>query len=162
MLHSEASGKKPIKKVEYPRARKSKLERLSNRGLTRHKNASEELDKARTEWEMTFNTARDSITIIDSEFKIVQANCATSRLFGKPLDEIVGKTCWQVVHGTERPPKECPLKKTLYTKDHEQAKLYVPEKDIWIEVSTDPIQDALYRKNATLSRMFSSSKGFVI
>lgn len=36
------------------------------------------------------------------------------------------------------------------------------KKDVWLEVSTDSIPDAVYRKNATLSRMFSSSKGFVI
>ena len=140
MRDSRASGKKPINEVEKLRARVAILE-SENRKLTKPSSADEELGKAWAEWEKTFDAARDSIMVIDSEFKISQANLATSRLLGKPVDEIVGQTCWQVVHGTEEPPEKCPLKAALHSKNHEEMELYVPEMDIWIEVSTDPILD---------------------
>ena len=140
MRDSQASGKKPINEVEKLRARVAILE-SENRKLTKSSSADEELGKAWAEWEKTFDGARDSIMVIDSEFKISQANLATSHLLGKPVDEIVGQTCWQVVHGTEEPPEKCPLKAALYSKNHEEMELHVPEKDIWIEVSTDPILD---------------------
>lgn len=141
MRGGSTSGKKPIKEVQELRARIAKLERV-NRGITKPGNADEELDKAWYEWERTFDATKDSITFIDSEFRIVQANLATSRFLGKPLDEIIGKTCWQIVYGTDQPPNECPLKKARYTKKHEEMELYIPEKDIWIEALVDPVLDA--------------------
>jgi len=149
MRDSRASGKKPINEVEKLRARVAILE-SENRKLTKPSSADEELGKAWAEWEKTFDAARDSIMVIDSEFKIIQANLATSRLLGKPVDEIVGQTCWQVVHGTEEPPEKCPFKAALHSKNHEEMELHVPEKDIWMEVSADPILDDQGNINRTI------------
>ena len=69
--------------------------------ITDLKKARETLKKALEEWESTFNAAEDSIMLINTEFKIVQANLATSRFLGKPLNEILGKTCHHLFHGTD-------------------------------------------------------------
>ncbi len=140
MRGSETSGKNPCEEVADLRARVAKLERLSG-NLAGPQHADEDLDKAWAEWGRTFDAARDSIMVLDGDFNIVQANLAASRLIGKPLEEIIGRTCWQVVHGTDSPPDECLVKVAQKTKNHEEAELYLPERDIWIEVSADPILD---------------------
>ena len=112
MRGSNAGGKKPIEEVKKLRARVAKLERLRSKS-TEHTNSNGQLDEAWHEWEMTFDATKDSIMLIDSEFKIIQANRATSHFLDMPLEEIVGKTCWQVLHGTEAPPEKCPFKKEL-------------------------------------------------
>jgi len=132
------TGKNSIEEVRRLRARMAKLERLKG-DIARHEGTDKELDRAWIEWERTFDATKDAIILIDSHFKIVQANLATSRFLGKPLDEIVGKTCWKLVHGTEQPPENCPLKAAQRTKKHEELELQIPEKDLWIEVSVDPI-----------------------
>jgi PAS domain S-box-containing protein len=121
-------------------SQKPKLEQVSH-NLPGHKNADEELDKVWHEWKSIFDAIKDSIILIDGEFKIIQANLASSQLFGRPLDQIIGKTCWQLVHGTNEAPEECPLKRAKTTKKHEQIELYLPEKDIWIEASVSPVFD---------------------
>jgi PAS domain S-box-containing protein len=121
-------------------SQKPKLEQVSH-NLPGHKNVDEELDKVWREWKSIFDAIKDSIILVDSEFKIIQANLASSQLFGRPLDQIIGKTCWQLVHGTNEAPEECPLKRAKTTKKHEQIELYLPEKGIWIEALVSPVFD---------------------
>ena len=140
MRSLEAGGGGYTEEIAALRARVAELECV-NRRLTKSRGADEDLDKAWTEWERTFDAARDSIMVLDGDFRILQANRATSRFSGKPLEKIIGGTCWQIIHGTDGPCPECPLKVAQKTKNHEEAQLYVPERDIWIEVSVDPILD---------------------
>jgi PAS domain S-box-containing protein len=79
--------------------------------------------------------------ILDGDFRIVQANLATSRFLGKSLEEIIGQSCWQIIHGKDGPCTECPARVAVDTGNHQEAEFRMPEKDIWIEVSTDPILD---------------------
>jgi PAS domain S-box-containing protein len=140
MRDLDAGGKEITGEIQALHSRVTKLEQTS-RSLARHKDADEELDKAWREWETTFDAIKDSVILTDSDFKIIQANLATSRLFDKPLDEIIGKTCYQLLHGTKRPPKECPLAKAKKTKKHEDMEFYLPQKGIWVIASVDPILD---------------------
>ena len=121
-------------------SRITKLEQVSH-NLPGHKNVDEELDRAWREWKSTFDAIKDSIILTDGEFKIIQANLAASQLFGRPLDQVIGKTCWQLVHGTDHPPKDCPLEKAKTTKKHEEMEVYLPQKGIWAADSVDPVLD---------------------
>ncbi|MBN2314102.1 MAG: PAS domain S-box protein [Sedimentisphaerales bacterium] len=134
----DSSGKDPVEGMEKFRKHGEKLEYVHSQ-LSKYKAEDDDLDKAWAEWEATFDATKDSIMVIDRDSRIVQANLATSQLLGKPLEEIIGRTCWKAVHGTPKPPKECPLVKTLSSGKHEEMEIHIPGKDIWFEVSTDPI-----------------------
>jgi PAS domain S-box-containing protein len=140
MPNREPSEKESVGQIHQPRPQAAKFERVS-RETTNRRRVDEELDKAWSEWEATFDAIQDSIMLLECEFNIVQANAASSRFFGKPLDEIVGKKCCRLVHGTEEPPEGCPLRKAASTKKRHKTELYVPEKDMWTVVSVDPILD---------------------
>jgi PAS domain S-box-containing protein len=138
MQSPEVSGS--IKEIKELRRRVAKLEQV-NRRLATSKNIGSKLDKAGIHWERTFDTIKDSIMVLDNEFKVIQANLATSRFFGKPLEEIIGLNCWKIVHGTNGPCRECPLKVAQNTRNHEEAELYLFKQDTWINVSVEPILD---------------------
>jgi PAS domain S-box-containing protein len=140
MRSSRTGGTNHIGEVADLCARVAKLERL-NRKLAGRQYADEDLDKAWAEWERTFDAARDSIMVIDGDFKVIQANMETSRFLGKPLEQIIGNACWQVVRGSDGPCSECPLRVARSTGNREEAELYLPERDIWIEVSANPVLD---------------------
>jgi len=140
MPDKETGGRRSIDQAEQPRARAAKLERIS-RDRTTRSGGDEELDKAWSEWETTFDAIQDSIMLLDGEFNVVQANAATSRLLGRPLDEIIGKMCYKLVHGRDEPREGCVLSKTASTKKRHKTELYIPEKDMWTVVSADPILD---------------------
>jgi PAS domain S-box-containing protein len=140
MRDVDDSGRELTGEIGALHSRITKLEQVSH-NLSKQKNVDDELDKAWREWETTFDAIKDSIILTDNESRIVQANLASSQLFGKSLDEILGKTCWQLVHGIDHPPEECPLKRAKTTKKREEIELYLPQKGIWVIASVDPVFD---------------------
>jgi len=67
------------------------------------------------QWETTFNSITDGISIHDKDFRILQANQALSDLLGRPHEEIVGQTCYRLFHQCAEPMAGCPLAETLST-----------------------------------------------
>ena len=126
-----------LSEMKSLRARMAGLERLEGE----HERVEQALIKALQEWEATFNATRDSIMLVDKEFRIVQANQSASRFFGKPLGKILGQTTHSLLYGTELPPDDCPLVIAKQTNKHEEAELYLPSKDAWVAVSADPVID---------------------
>ena len=109
--------------------------------VTERKRVEERLKTASNEWRITFDSTTDLIMLLDSEMKIIKANLATAKFLNRPFNEIVGKNYYKLFHGTDKPPAGCPLEKMKMTKKHEETELYLPEKDIWIRISVDPIFD---------------------
>lgn len=70
-------------------------------------------------------------------------NKAMSNLIGKPFDEIIGRTCWEMVHGTSEPIPGCPIMRMKESLKRETMTL--PINSRWFEVTADPIFDK-YRK----------------
>jgi PAS domain S-box-containing protein len=107
--------------------------------ITKRKQTEEALKNSLADWQSTFNSTEDLIMLLDKEFKIIRANLSTARFIGLDIHEILGKTCYQLLHKTKAPPDLCPLKKMKQTKKHEEAELYLAERDVWIAVSIDPV-----------------------
>lgn len=97
------------------------------------------LKNAIREYQSIFDAENDLVMVLDTRFKIKKANLATSRFLQKPLNEIVGETCCELIHGINNPPRECPLNIINRSKKHEEAECYLSEKDMWLQVSSDPI-----------------------
>ncbi len=93
------------------------------------------------EWEATFNATWDPIMLVDREFRIMQANHSASRFFGEPAGKILGQTVQSLLYGANMPPDRCPLIMANQTNKHEEAELYIPQKDTWIAVSADPVNN---------------------
>ncbi|KPK61450.1 MAG: hypothetical protein AMK73_07925 [Planctomycetes bacterium SM23_32] len=74
--------------------------------LTDRKQVEDALRQAVRHWEETFDAIEDMVYILDPEFRIVRANRAM--LEGLPGPETVGRHCYEVFHGTDRPPAGCP------------------------------------------------------
>lgn len=66
-----------------------------------------ELKRSKETWEETFNSVNDLIYILTGDGTIVYANRAMQERLGLPLDKIIGRYCYEVVHGTNEPPPEC-------------------------------------------------------
>jgi PAS domain S-box-containing protein len=118
--------------------------------ITGKKHDEELLRKAEAEWQQTFDGTRDAICLLDPDQKIVRCNRAMAELFGKTTDEINGKYCYEVVHGTTKPVEGCPVVRMKQTLRRETMELRVDRR--WFEVSVDPILG----DNGTLSGMVHS------
>jgi PAS domain S-box-containing protein len=93
-------------------------------------------------WQATFDAMQDAIAIMDTDHRIVKANKAMADLVGRPHWKIVGRYCYQLVHGLEAPPAFCPHSRLL--KDGRKHHAEVFEKRIggWFDVSTSPLTDS--------------------
>ena len=65
------------------------------------------LEKAKKEWEATFDAISDPLFIHDKQFKIVRANKAYAEAAGVPLKDITGKLYYEVFPKLNRPFKMC-------------------------------------------------------
>ena len=59
------------------------------------------------DWQETFDAAMDIIALISENFEIININKAGYQSLGKSHDEIVGRKCYEVVHGLDAPIEGC-------------------------------------------------------
>ena len=104
----------------------------------RHR-AQEETAAAAREWQTTFNAVSDSVAIVERGGRIVRCNEATARLIGKPVEEIVGQCCWELVHGADEPIENCPY--TRMKASHHTETEEMQHRNRWLSVTVDPILD---------------------
>ncbi|MCP4364556.1 MAG: diguanylate cyclase [Planctomycetes bacterium] len=78
-------------------------------------NARSELLLADKDWENTFNSITDMVSVHDKDFNIVKANRAVCERLGLANDDVTGKKCYEIFHGTDEPWDNCPLTKVKET-----------------------------------------------
>ena len=107
--------------------------------LSDRRRAAEELRLAASKWRTTFDAIGDALSLLDPEGNILQCNQAMADLVGKPFPEIIGRRCWEVVHGTVSPIDGCPI--VRMQQSHQREELLLPVGDTWFKVAVDPILD---------------------
>jgi PAS domain S-box-containing protein len=110
--------------------------------ITERKRSEEKLFQVTERWERTFDAVPDLIAIIDTDFRIVQANKAMAERLGAKPAECAGQLCYAAVHKSEAPPSFCPHAQTLT--DYREHMCEVREECLGGDfiVSTSPIYDS--------------------
>ena len=103
------------------------------------KRAEEALRISARQWQTTFDAIGDAVCLLDLDGKIMQCNTAMSILLGEPCGEIIGRTCWELVHGTLEPIEGCPIVRLRQTRRRETRIL--PLDGRWFNITTDPLLD---------------------
>ena len=106
---------------------------------TRQKQAQEALRKASLDWQITFDATSDAICLLDTDQRILRCNRTMAEMFGVKQKEIVGRHCWEIIHGTMEPIPECPVTRTKGSLVRE--KMDLQRGDMWFSVTADPILD---------------------
>ena len=83
--------------------------------ITERKQAEEKLKQAAQEWRTTFDSITDLISIHDKDNRIIRVNKAVADMLKTTPNELIGKYCHEVMHGTKEPPANCPHLQTLKT-----------------------------------------------
>jgi PAS domain S-box-containing protein len=81
----------------------------------RLKKQTREIVQSKLDWEDTFNTITDMITIHDREFNILRANKAAEQNFGLSSLNEMNANCHKIFHGSDNPPDWCPGARCLKT-----------------------------------------------
>ncbi len=102
----------------------------------------EALEKARADWEESFNIINDAITVHDADFNIIRANRAAEELLSLPVLTMSRQKCYVSYHGTDCPPEGCPSCNTLKSGEPSISELYEPRLGKHIEIKALPRTDA--------------------
>jgi PAS domain S-box-containing protein len=105
----------------------------------RRKRAEEALQASARQWRTTFDAISDGVWLADREGRILRCNEAMTKLLGKPFSEVVGRPCWELVHGTSEPIEGCPFKRMGETCRRETLVLPIGER--WLDDAVDPLLD---------------------
>jgi PAS domain S-box-containing protein len=93
-----------------------------------------------TEWESTFNSISDWISLISPEGKILRTNTAVESLLGTVPDQVVGMSCFEIIHGGVRCQAEnCPRRRMLESKKREVTDVQKPDGTGWLQITVDPV-----------------------
>ena len=110
--------------------------------ITKRKQVEEKLKGAAAEWQTTFDSISDLVSVHDADFRLVSVNKAFAGALNMEVGDIIGKTCYEVVHGTAGPPESCPHRMTLKTGRPCTMQFLEQRLGIQLEVSTSPLFDA--------------------
>jgi len=92
-------------------------------------------------WELTVDAIPDLVAVLDTDHRVVKVNKAMARKLNTLPNDCIGTKCYQVVHHTETPPKNCPHAKLL--EDGLEHTSEVDEKNLGgsFVVTASPIKD---------------------
>ncbi len=109
--------------------------------ITPRKIAEEKVLKAKKEWETTFDALVEPVFILDTDFTIVRANMAMSQRLGLTVSEVIGRKCYELMHGGNAPHGECPYLKMLQDGCSHSAEILEGKLGGDFFVSVSPIVD---------------------
>jgi len=109
------------------------------REIDQHKQTELKLRLSNWQWRSTFDAVGDNIFLLDLDSTILKCNEAMTKFLEKPFPEIIGSTCWELVHNTSEPIEGCPFVKMKLTLRRETLVLSMEDK--WLEVIVDPVFD---------------------
>ncbi len=113
---------------------------LENKRTREEKDAAvQAVHRKAREWQVTFDAINDGICILSLDHRITRCNEAMRTIAGKPYSEIIGRHCWELVHGTTAPIEGCPIVKMKKSGRKEHLELDLESR--WLDVQAFPIID---------------------
>ena len=112
------------------------------RDISERKRAEAALVQAKEDWERTFDTVPDLITIIDNDHRVVRVNRAMTERLKRTSEQCVGHCCHEIVHGTDQPPDYCPHARLLRDGQEHQEEVCEAHLGGDFLVRTSPLRDA--------------------
>ena len=107
--------------------------------ITERKRTEEKMKQAVREWELTFNSITDMISIQDDKFTILRANQAYADFFHLKPEEIIGKRCFELLHGTCEQHQACPCRQIQESKRPAIVEYYESHLGKHLEISASPL-----------------------
>ncbi|MBN2453796.1 MAG: HAMP domain-containing protein [Candidatus Omnitrophica bacterium] len=124
--------------TEHLRSTTTSISEL-NREIAGRKAVEAKLALTALEWEMTFNSITDLVSLQDNNQKIIRVNKAYADFFRMKPDNIEGRQCYSVVHGTDVPCFNCPYREVMEKKKTVGMEYFEKRFGLHLEVTVSPI-----------------------
>jgi two-component system cell cycle sensor histidine kinase/response regulator CckA len=112
-----------------------------NEEMTERKRTAEALARAKEDWENTFDAITDMVMLLDNEHQVFRVNRAAAEALNTTKERLLGKKCYEAVHGQSHPIRRCPLVLTMKTLEPHTTEITEPRLGGTFICSTSPILD---------------------
>ncbi|KIX11094.1 PAS domain S-box protein [Dethiosulfatarculus sandiegensis] len=103
---------------------------------------TKELEKAKNQWESTFDAVPDLIMIVDQNFNIIRANQAVAAHLKTTPRLLVGQKCFQLLHESKSIPENCPHLQMLKDGAHHMAEMTEKSLNSDLLLTASPLKDS--------------------
>ncbi|WP_448381734.1 ATP-binding protein [Desulfosoma sp.] len=111
--------------------------------VVRFRHLVEENERLAREWQTTFDALNDAVLILDADQRVIRCNKAAERAFARTAEAMIGRPCWEIIHGTSEPVPHCPMRRAQDSFKRETLEMRLTDR--WYRVTLDPILDANHR-----------------
>lgn len=130
--------KRETKKINKGKSVKKSVGRKI-KNISKPKDIEQLLPSFSQQWENIFDAIKDAVCLLDGEGKILKCNKAMTKLTVKPSGKLIGQHCYEIMHGTLKPIKDCPVVRMRKTHRRETTELKIGER--YFDVIADPLLD---------------------
>jgi len=111
--------------------------------FTDSKTLEEQIHQAKQDWEYTFNSITDMVTVHDKDYNIIQANKAAEKILKLPImEKLKDQKCFSYYHGTDQAPAGCPSCGCLQSGVPAVFEIFEPHLNMFIEIRAIPRFDS--------------------
>ncbi len=108
--------------------------------ITERKRAEETLKKAENEKATILNTMSELVAYQDAEHRVIWANRAAVESAGFTNEELLGRYCYEVWQGRNKPCVNCPIEKVWKTGRLETEEIHSSDGRVW-SVRANPVKN---------------------
>lgn len=106
----------------------------------KHVTLFRQVEAAAAEWRTTFDTLSNGVGILGADYRILRANLALGRMVNASPRELVGRHCYEVVHGLDQPVADCPARRCQVEKMPCELVMQEPHLgNRWLQMHCDPV-----------------------
>ncbi len=105
--------------------------------------------KSKEEWENTFNSITDIVSLQDTNFQILKINQAGCDALGRESNDIIGRHCYKLFSYLDEPCHLCPLAETANTLEPHVREIFIEKLGKTFLVSAAPVLN----ENGTLTHL---------
>lgn len=110
--------------------------------MTERKRIVGALVQAKEDWENTFDGIADMVMLLDNEHHILRVNKTAAEALNTTKESMVGKKCYEAIHGQSHPIRMCPLELTMKTLEPQTTEITEPKIGGTFICSTSPMLDS--------------------
>jgi len=114
---------------------------LSLRDVSGIKAMERAMAKARDDWEETFDSILEGITIHDADCFVLRANAAARRMLGIGAAPLENRRCFELYHGLKAPIGGCPSRESSRTGTSTTVDIHEPFLGRYLEIEALPRAD---------------------
>ncbi len=92
-------------------------------------------------FEKVFDSIPDAITIINQDHKVIRVNKSMANSMGMEPEDFIGKSCYEVVHGTSCPINTCPHAMLLHDNQEHSSEVHEENLGGFFMITTTPLYD---------------------